>query len=68
MSNTKPSNLIFIPLRLVTGGNLVYLQPNWASKAYTLVDLGHHLPNANIEQIVSLLINGRQTRRISFQR
>src|SRR5689334_23714343 len=23
-------------------------------KAYTLVDLGHHLPNANIEQIVSL--------------
>src|SRR5215211_2422772 len=24
-------------------------------KAYTLVDLGHHLPNANIEQIVSLL-------------
>jgi L-rhamnose isomerase/sugar isomerase len=25
-------------------------------KAYTLVDLGHHLPNANIEQIVSLLI------------
>jgi len=26
------------------------------AKAYTLVDLGHHLPNANIEQIVSLLI------------
>lgn len=26
------------------------------SKAYTLVDLGHHLPNANIEQIVSLLL------------
>ncbi len=26
-------------------------------KAYTLVDLGHHLPNANIEQIVSLLLN-----------
>jgi len=25
-------------------------------KAYTLVDLGHHLPNANIEQIVSLLL------------
>jgi L-rhamnose isomerase/sugar isomerase len=33
---------------------------NYASKlgpkAYTLVDLGHHLPNANIEQIVSLLL------------
>ena len=26
-------------------------------KAYTLVDLGHHLPNANIEQIVGLLLN-----------
>jgi L-rhamnose isomerase/sugar isomerase len=25
-------------------------------KALTLVDLGHHLPNANIEQIVSLLL------------
>ncbi|MDB5239674.1 MAG: sugar isomerase, partial [Spirosoma sp.] len=27
------------------------------SKAYTLVDLGHHLPNANIEQIVAILLN-----------
>ena len=26
------------------------------AKAQTLVDLGHHLPNANIEQIVSLLL------------
>jgi L-rhamnose isomerase/sugar isomerase len=26
------------------------------SKAFTLVDLGHHLSNANIEQIVSLLL------------
>jgi L-rhamnose isomerase/sugar isomerase len=25
-------------------------------KAYTLVDLGHHLPNTNIEQIVALLL------------
>ena len=25
-------------------------------KAFTLVDLGHHLPNANIEQIISLLL------------
>lgn len=25
-------------------------------KAYSLVDLGHHLPNANIEQIVALLL------------
>ena len=29
-------------------------------KAYTLVDLGHHLPNTNIEQIVStLMLNGK---------
>jgi L-rhamnose isomerase/sugar isomerase len=26
------------------------------NQAYTLVDLGHHLPNANIEQIVSFLL------------
>lgn len=30
------------------------------SKAYTLVDLGHHLPNANIEQIVALLLNEKK--------
>ncbi len=32
------------------------MQINLGPKAYTLVDLGHHLPNANIEQIVSLLL------------
>ncbi|AHF16933.1 TIM barrel protein [Niabella soli] len=30
------------------------------AKAYTLVDLGHHLPNANIEQIVALLLNEKK--------
>lgn len=30
------------------------------NKAYTLVDLGHHLPNANIEQIVALLLNEKK--------
>jgi L-rhamnose isomerase/sugar isomerase len=30
------------------------------NQAYTLVDLGHHLPNANIEQIVSLLLMERK--------
>ncbi|WP_018628930.1 TIM barrel protein [Niabella aurantiaca] len=29
-------------------------------KAYSLVDLGHHLPNANIEQIVALLLNEKK--------
>lgn len=37
------------------GQSLLYAQ-KLGEKAYTLVDLGHHLPNANIEQIVSLLL------------
>ncbi|PWG79014.1 TIM barrel protein [Pararcticibacter amylolyticus] len=37
------------------GQSLLYAN-KLGSKAYTLVDLGHHLPNANIEQIVSLLL------------
>ncbi len=38
------------------GQSLLYAN-KLGDKAYTLVDLGHHLPNANIEQIVSLLLN-----------
>ncbi len=38
------------------GQSLLYVQ-KLGPKAYTLVDLGHHLPNANIEQIVALLLN-----------
>jgi L-rhamnose isomerase/sugar isomerase len=37
------------------GQSLLYAN-KLGSKAFTLVDLGHHLPNANIEQIVSLLL------------
>lgn len=37
------------------GQSLLYAT-KLGNKAYTLVDLGHHLPNANIEQIVSLLL------------
>lgn len=37
------------------GQSLLYAS-KLGNKAYTLVDLGHHLPNANIEQIVSLLL------------
>jgi L-rhamnose isomerase/sugar isomerase len=37
------------------GQSLNYVQ-KLGPKAYTLVDLGHHLPNANIEQIVALLL------------
>lgn len=38
------------------GQSLLYAS-KLGEKAYTLVDLGHHLPNANIEQIVALLLN-----------
>lgn len=37
------------------GQSLLYAN-KLGNKAATLVDLGHHLPNANIEQIVSLLL------------
>jgi L-rhamnose isomerase/sugar isomerase len=37
------------------GQSLLYAN-KLGDQAYTLVDLGHHLPNANIEQIVSLLL------------
>jgi L-rhamnose isomerase/sugar isomerase len=37
------------------GQSLLYAT-KLGEKAYTLVDLGHHLPNANIEQIVSLML------------
>ena len=37
------------------GQSLLYTS-KLGPKAFTLVDLGHHLPNANIEQIVSLLM------------
>jgi L-rhamnose isomerase / sugar isomerase len=37
------------------GQSLLYAR-QLGPKAFTLVDLGHHLPNANIEQIVSLLL------------
>jgi len=37
------------------GQSLLYAN-KLGKNAYTLVDLGHHLPNANIEQIVALLL------------
>ena len=37
------------------GQSLLYTS-KLGEKAFTLVDLGHHLPSANIEQIVSLLL------------
>ena len=41
------------------GQSLLYAN-KLGDKAYTLVDLGHHLPNANIQQIVALLLNEKK--------
>ena len=49
-------SLTFILQRLVIGDNHLLYTSKLGKKAYTLVDLGHHLANANIEQIVSLLL------------
>lgn len=38
-------------------GQSYTLASKLGQQAFTLVDLGHHLPNANIEQIVALLLN-----------
>lgn len=46
----------FYSMTIGDWGQSLLLANKLGSKAYTLVDLGHHLPNANIEQIVSLLL------------
>jgi L-rhamnose isomerase/sugar isomerase len=46
----------FYSTTIADWGQSLLLATKLGPKAYTLVDLGHHLPNANIEQIVSLLL------------
>lgn len=46
----------FYSTTIADWGQSMMLANKLGDKAYTLVDLGHHLPNANIEQIVSLLL------------
>lgn len=41
-------------------GQSYLLASKLGEKAYTLVDLGHHLPHANIEQIVAILLNEKK--------
>lgn len=41
------------------GQSLLYAN-KLGDKAFTLVDLGHHLPNANIQQIVALLLQEKK--------
>ncbi|MFD0794848.1 sugar isomerase [Mucilaginibacter litoreus] len=52
----KPYEPNFYSTTIGDWGQSYLLASKLGSKASTLVDLGHHLPNTNIEQIVSLLL------------
>jgi L-rhamnose isomerase/sugar isomerase len=52
----KPFEPAFYATVIQDWGTSFNLAGKLGDKAYTLVDLGHHLPNANIEQIVASLI------------
>lgn len=52
----KPFEPNFYSTTIGDWGQSLLLANKLGTKASTLVDLGHHLPNTNIEQIVSLLL------------
>lgn len=51
----KPYEPNFYSTVIQDWGASLMLANECGEKAFTLVDLGHHLPNSNIEQIVSIL-------------
>jgi len=51
----KPYEPNFYSTVIQDWGASLMLANGCGDKAYTLVDLGHHLPNSNIEQIISIL-------------
>jgi len=53
----KPYEPFFYSTTIGDWGQSLLLANKLGPKAFTLVDLGHHLPNTNIEQIVALLLN-----------
>ena len=56
----KPYEPNFYSTVIQDWGTSYLLATECGSQAYTLVDLGHHLPNTNIEQIVAtLMIKGK---------
>ncbi|MEO9477904.1 MAG: sugar isomerase [Cyclobacteriaceae bacterium] len=56
----KPYEPNFYSTVIMDWGTSLMLAEGCGERAHTLVDLGHHLPNTNIEQIVStLLTKGR---------
>jgi L-rhamnose isomerase/sugar isomerase len=52
----KPYEPNFYSTVIQDWGTSLMLAEGCGDRAYTLVDLGHHLPNTNIEQIVSTLM------------
>jgi L-rhamnose isomerase/sugar isomerase len=52
----KPYEPNFYSMTVGDWGQSLLYTTKLGNKALTLVDLGHHLPNANIEQIVALLL------------
>lgn len=52
----KPYEPNFYSTVISDWGTSLMLAEGCGEKAYSLVDLGHHLPNTNIEQIVSTLM------------
>tara|TARA_R110002020_G_scaffold361751_1_gene574214 strand:+ start:27086 stop:28366 length:1281 start_codon:yes stop_codon:yes gene_type:complete len=52
----KPYEPNFYSTVIQDWGTSFMLANGCGERAYTLVDLGHHLPNTNIEQIVSVLM------------
>ncbi|MFT4522579.1 MAG: L-rhamnose isomerase/sugar isomerase [Bacteroidia bacterium] len=52
----KPFEPNFYSTVIQDWGTALMLATNCGEKAHVLVDLGHHLPNTNIEQIVSTLM------------
>ena len=52
----KPYEPYFYSTVIQDWGTSLLLANELGDKAYTLVDLGHHLPNTNIEQIVATLM------------
>ncbi len=56
----KPYEPNFYSMVIPDWGTSYMLASHLGPKAFTLVDLGHHLPNTNIEQIVAtLLLQGK---------
>jgi L-rhamnose isomerase / sugar isomerase len=52
----KPFEPSFYSMVIPDWGTSYYLSSRLGQKAYSLVDLGHHLPNTNIEQVVATLM------------